>query len=172
MAFHADRREQGGAPAKKLRRWAFLAFIFLLPYVTWAEELRLRITWGGGRERQWQGVVTLSEGRFAELRPLGIEANEPASMYLEQGGRTDQRLIIRQRSSRAYDAFDVLVTAPLSARCMIQLTAVDAPDRPLNVEIPLADVVQEFVNKDLDGQGNRLLAIRAGRSIARWFNAR
>jgi hypothetical protein len=133
-----------------------------MPFIALAEELRLRVAWGGGRERQWQGIVTLSEGRFAEPKPLGIEADEPASMYLDQGGQFDrQRLIIRQRSSRAYDGFDVSIDAPLSARCTIQLTAADALDRPLTVEMPLSDVVEEFVNKDLDGQGNRLLATRA-----------
>ncbi len=35
------------------------------------------------------------------------------------------------------------------------------PDRPMTVEIPLSDVVEEFVNKDLDGQGNRILVTRA-----------
>jgi len=141
---------------------AILLLIFFMPLIALAEELRLRVAWGGGRERQWQGMVTLSEGRLAEPKPLGIEADEPASMYLDRDGQANQqRLIIRQRSSRAYDGFDVHVDAPLTARCTIQLTAADAPDRPLTVEIPLSDVVEEFFNKDLDGQGNRLLATRA-----------
>jgi hypothetical protein len=143
-------------------RWAVLAVIFFLPFTARAEQLRLRIAWGGGKERQWQGHVTLSQGRFVELRALGIEADEPGSMWLEGNGRTnEQRLIIWQRSLRAYDGFDVLIEAPLSAQCMIQLTAADEPDRRISVEIPLADVAEEFVNKDLDGQGNRLLATRA-----------
>ena len=123
---------------KNCARAALLALLAFLPFNLPAEELRLRVAWGGGRERQWQGIVTLSEGRLAEPKPLGIEADEPASMYLEPSGASNrQRLIIRQRSSRAYDGFDVLVDAPLSARCTIQLTAADAPDRPLTVEIPL-----------------------------------
>ncbi len=143
-------------------RAALLALIAFLPFNLRAEELRLRVAWGGGRERQWQGTVALSEGRFSEPTSLGIEADEPASMYLEPGGEINQqRLVIRQRSSRAYDGFDVLADAPLSARCTIQLTAADAPDRPLTIEIPLSDIVEEFVNKDLDGQGNRILVTRA-----------
>ncbi len=147
--------------------------IFMAAFVARAEELRLRIAWGGGRERQWQGIATLSEGHLSQPRPLGIEADEPASMYLESSSQTgQQQLIIRQRSSRAYDGFDILADAPLSARLTIQLTAADAPDRPLTVEMPLSDVVEEFVNKDLDGQGNRLLATRAGRSTAGGITAR
>jgi Glycosyl hydrolase-like 10 len=147
---------------KNCARAPLLALLVFAPFYLHAEELRLRVAWGGGRERQWQGTVTISEGRLAEPNPLGIEADEPASMYLESGGANSrQRLIIRQRSSRAYDGFDVLADAPLSARCTIQLTAADAPDRPVTVEIPLSDVVEEFVNKDLDGQGNRILVTRA-----------
>ncbi len=155
-------RRKAACWRKNFARAALLALLALASFNLHAEELRLRVAWGGGRERQWQGTVTLSEGRLAEPNPLGIEADEPASMYLEPSGPIgQQRLIIRQRSSRAYDGFDVLADAPLSARCTIQLTAADAPDRPLTVEIPLSDVVEEFVNKDLDGQGNRILVTRA-----------
>ena len=140
----------------------FPAIILLVSFTAWAEELRLRIAWGGGQERQWQGIVTLSEGRLADPKPLGIEADEPASMFLEQNDQTyQQRLVIQQRSSRTYDGLDISIDAPLSARCMIELTAADAPDRPLNLEIPLSDVVEEFVNKDLDEKGNRLVATRS-----------
>ena len=143
--------------------WAALAaMLWFAPAMLGAEELRLRVAWGGGRERQWQGEVTLSEGRLSEPNPLGVEADEPASMYLESDGPAgQQRLVVHQRSNRAYDGFDVLADAPLSARCTIKLTAADAPDRPLSIEVPLSDVVEEFVNKDLDGQGNRIMVTRA-----------
>jgi hypothetical protein len=133
-----------------------------MPLSVFAEQMRLRIAWGGGRERQWQGAVTLSEGQLEEPKPIGIEADEPASMYLEQSGQSDpQRLIIRQRSPRTYDGLDLIVNAPLSAQMTIQLTAADAADKPFTVEMPLSDIVEQFVNKDLDGQGNRILASRA-----------
>jgi hypothetical protein len=158
----ATARHTAACWRKNCARAALLAFLALMPFTALAEELRLRVAWGGGRERQWQGIVTLSEGKLAEPKPLGIEADEPASMYLDHGGRSGEtRLMIRQRSSRAYDGFDLLVDAPLSARCTIQLTAADASDRPITVEIPLSDVVEEFVNRDLDGQGNRILVTRA-----------
>jgi hypothetical protein len=125
------------------------------------EDLRLRVVWGGGRERQWQVIATLSEGRLAQPRPLGIEADEPGSMYLASAGGRGEQLVICQRSGRSYDGFDVMADAPLSARLTLQFTPGDAPGRPLSVEMALSDVVEEFVNKDLDGQGNRLLATRA-----------
>ena len=162
MPVFATARQMSECWRKNCACAALLALLAFMPLKLRAEELRLRVAWGGGRERQWQGTVTLSEGRLDEPNPLGIEADEPASMYLESDGPADQqRLVIHQRSSRAYDGFDVLADAPLSAHCTIQLTAADAPDRPLSFEIPLGDVVEEFVNKDLDGQGNRILVTRA-----------
>ena len=95
-----------GVLAKELRWAGLLALLAFMPLELRAEELHSRGL-GGGRERQWQGTVTLSEGRLDEPNPLGIEADEPASMYLESDGPADQqRLVIHQRSSRAYDGFD------------------------------------------------------------------
>ena len=48
---------------------------------------------GGGAERRWEGTIAVSRGTLSEPRPLGIEADEPGSMWLEDG-----RLAIRQRT--------------------------------------------------------------------------
>ena len=58
-------------------------------------NLRLRIAWGGGAERQWQGTIELERGTLSEAAPLGIEADEPGSIWLE-----DRRVMVRQRSLR------------------------------------------------------------------------
>ncbi|MDP1340591.1 hypothetical protein, partial [Klebsiella variicola] len=49
------------------------------------ETLDLRIAWGGGAEAQWQGFLAVTEGALSDPRPLGIEADEPGSMWLERG---------------------------------------------------------------------------------------
>ena len=36
-----------------------------------ADDLRLRIAWGGGAERLWQGTISLSEGALSEPAALG-----------------------------------------------------------------------------------------------------
>ena len=117
--------------------------------------MRLRIAWGGGAERRWQGAVALSEGTLAEPRLLGIEADEPGSMWLEAG-----RLVIRQRSPRTYDGVDLLVTAPPEANLLVRLSASDDPVQPDWVAIPLADLVGGFYSADLDDRANRLLVRR------------
>ncbi len=83
-----------------------------------AESLKLRIAWGGGAERIWQGKISLSEGRLDQPHPLGIEADEPGSMWIQDGA-----LVFRQRSPRTYDGVDLLVQAPLSAKLTIQMAS-------------------------------------------------
>jgi hypothetical protein len=140
------------------RGWLFapLLLMGLAPEGLSAAEMRVRLAWGGGDERLWNGTVSLTgEGTLSHLRPLGIEADEPGSMWI-QGGR----LIIRQRSVRAYDGVDVLVSAPLESRLLVQLTAVDTVEGPIEVEIPLTTLSGEVYEKGLDAQGSRLLVRR------------
>ncbi len=93
---------------------------------------------------------------------MGIEADEPGSMWLEgnpNGG--EQHLVIRQRSPRGYDGVELLVVAPISAKLLIQLSPADDSERAAAVAVPLADLSGEFVNRGIDSQGNRLLVMRA-----------
>jgi len=78
---------------------------------------RLRLAWGGGAERIWQGSIHVSDGQLAEVQPLGIEADEPGSIWLGPQG-----IEIHQRSVRAYDGLDFLVKADLDARLTIALS--------------------------------------------------
>jgi hypothetical protein len=117
--------------------------------------LRLRIAWGGGAERTWQGAIALSEGTLSELKPLGIEADEPGSIWLD-----GKQIRIRQPSVRAYDGVDVLVTAQLDARLTIWLASEQA-DTAKTVEMALRDLVGRSHNSTLDDVGNRLSVVRA-----------
>ena len=79
--------------------------------------LRLRITWGSGKSQQWRGTLRIDKGTFSEIRLLGLEADEPGSMEL------DNRVVhIDQRSPRSYDGADLLVTAPLDTKLSIELS--------------------------------------------------
>ena len=132
--------------------------------------LRLRIAWGGGAEHQWQGAVRLSQGTLSEVQPLGIEADEPGSIWIDssEAGGT---VLVRERSPRAYDGLDLLVTAELDARLVIELEAVDlqsAADDPRPAEAPtkslelaLKDLITESHKTQLDSSGNRLLVMRS-----------
>ena len=115
-----------------------------------ADEFRLRISWGG-QDRQWYGTVWLSEGTIHDPQPLGVEPDEPGSMWLDQG-----RLVIRQRSPRNYDAVDLLVRAPRQAKLAVQLTAVGDKPSDTWIEAPLDSILKERFGAKLDDRGNRL----------------
>ncbi|HVU89030.1 MAG TPA: family 10 glycosylhydrolase [Pirellulales bacterium] len=116
--------------------------------------MRLRLEWGGGREQLWRGTVALDEGALSAPTPLGIEADEPASIWIDSGN-----LRIQPRSARAYDGVDLDVTAPLTAMLRVNLSgAADAA--ATDVEVPLAQVAHEPFAVSLDALGSRLLVRR------------
>src|SRR4030042_237374 len=72
------------------------------------------------------------------------------------------KIVVRERSPRLYDGFDVLLDAPVDrAKLRVQLAADDDKKPPVVIEIPLADVLDRSVSTDLDQQGTRLLVRRA-----------
>jgi hypothetical protein len=126
-----------------------------------ADDMRVRIAWGGGSDRVWQGTISISDGSLAEAQPLGVEADEPGSMWLAGDAAGSQKLVIHQRSPRGYDGVDVLVTAAPTAKLRVHFSAADDAARVATVETSLADLSGEGVNKELDNHGNRLLLMRA-----------
>jgi len=121
--------------------------------------LRLRIAWGGGAEhaeRQWRGTVRLDKGQFVELAPLGIEADEPGSMWIDGGVAH-----IEERSLRAYDAFDAVANAPFDAVCTVMLEAIGTPGLSKTVEVPLTQLTIGAHTSALDEAGNRLFVTRS-----------
>jgi hypothetical protein len=121
-----------------------------------AEQTRIRLAFGGGEGRVWRATISVSEGTLSDPRPLGIEADEPGSMWIEQGA-----LVVRQRGPRGYDGVDVTVVAPPSAKLTLLFTPADKDDEPKSIEIPLAELGDEYASWELDQRGNRLLAMRA-----------
>jgi len=146
--------------AAALCRSALVLLVVLTSRALMADDLRVRIAWGGGSDREWQGTIGVSEGSISEPRPLGIEADEPGSMWLDGNSDASRRLVIRQRSPRGYDGVDLLVAAPAGAKLLVRLSGVDDSGQAATIEAPLADLSGEFVNKELDNCGNRLLVMR------------
>jgi hypothetical protein len=69
-------------------------------------------------------------------------------------------LAIAPRSPRSYDGVDLLVTAPLDASLIVDLSPRDGPARPA-IEWPLARLAKTFQQADLDDQKNRLVGQRS-----------
>ncbi|HEY2411003.1 MAG TPA: family 10 glycosylhydrolase [Pirellulaceae bacterium] len=119
-------------------------------------DVRIRIAWGGGEARSWQGTIQLSEGTLSEVQPLGLEVDEPGSMLLID----DKTLHVFPRTPRSYDGLDLRVQAPQEAKLLLQLDA-DATARQPPIEFPLLRVIKELARHDLDDRNNRLLAQRS-----------
>ncbi len=135
-----------------------LALAIAMTASTQAAEvaLRLRISWGGGAERIWNGAVRMPGGTLADLTALGIEADEPGAVWLHEGSEVD----IRQRSLRGYDGIDVLVRGDTTAKLMIELSS-DGATQPEQVEIPLDELIDGVHTSTLDDTGNRLSVTRS-----------
>jgi hypothetical protein len=124
-------------------------------------DLQLRIAWGGGSRRQWTGTITLTEGKLNLHRPLGVEADEPGSIWVEEN-----RLEIRQPSPREYDGVDIFVQAPLTAKLLVSMSA-DPRAPPVQQEVMLGDLVSKPYSGQLDELRNRILIRRAPGDILR-----
>ena len=117
--------------------------------------LRLRLAWGGGESRAWQGIIRLSEGRILEFSPLGLEADTPGSMWLTEQGD----LRVASRSPRSYDGCDITIDAPTQGRILVEFNGSDG--QPLSVvEVQIAKAAKTLQQKSLDEQKNRVLIQR------------
>ncbi len=117
--------------------------------------MRVRLAWGDGAATRWQGSISLSAGELTAPVPLGIEADESGSMWIEDGA-----LQIAGRSPRRYEGVDLTIAAPDDAQLVVQLGAHDG-DVGKSLSIPVADLLDETVTLELDEQDNRLVARRA-----------
>src|SRR5262245_59723291 len=119
-------------------------------------DVRVRIAWGGGDARPWQGTIRISEGTLSDVTPLGLEPDAPGSMRLADSATVR----IYPRTPRSYDGCALRVQAPPDAKLLVELYTDQVPSAaPL--QLPLAQVIREFTQFDLDDHMNRLLAQRA-----------
>ncbi|MBX3413582.1 MAG: family 10 glycosylhydrolase [Pirellulales bacterium] len=143
---------------------ALLVFALTAIAPAMAEEvsLRLRIAWGGGAERRWEGRVAIEGAKLAEPVALGVEADEPGSIWLEEGA-----IVVQARSPRNYDGLDVTITAPAESKLVVALGSADSTTVPAPIEVTLEQLLKEEFNATLDEQGNRLLVRRAPGDLLR-----
>lgn len=155
-------RARIGAGSRWLALLGALALAWL-PAATAGEiDARIRIAWGGGEPRPWQGTIQLSSGTLSDVLPLGLEPDAPGSMQITGEGT----IRIQPRSPRSYDGCDLRVQGPENAKLIVTLWAAGAPPGGA-VEVPLAKVLRGFAQYDLDERKNRLLAQRSPGDVLR-----
>ncbi len=174
--FEWPRRGEVAQHARGTKR-ILIGIFAIFCVVLWASHanadptVHLRIAWGGSaeRQRQWQGSVSLDRGTLEIERPLGSEADEPGSMWIEGGA-----LEINERSSRLYDGVDVIVTAPADAMLALKFRDAQDPATLVETSAPLAEIVGKSADnpgkplvKELDKNKNRLLVRRTPGDLLR-----
>jgi hypothetical protein len=102
-----------------------------------AEEglVRVRVEWGGGAARVWSGLLEVDEGRFGAIDGLGVDGEQPGTMW------ADGRVVwIQRRAGRIYDGFDVEIRA--GAAAVLRLTLQSRGDPPVRTkfDVPLAEL--------------------------------
>src|SRR5690349_11483685 len=71
-------------------------------------NVRLRFAWGSGGQSplKWTGKITAAGAKFADLQPLGVEADEAAALRLD-----GEQILITPLVRRAFDGCDVTIRA-------------------------------------------------------------
>ncbi len=116
--------------------------------------LRVRLEWGGGVERAWQGLLQVDPGALATPQSLSFDSDAPGSLRVETG-----KIYIQSTRKRTYDGCDVSLIATAEATLRLQLS--DESGFVKTVELPVARLLDEAMNVPLDEHGNRLFARRA-----------
>jgi len=143
--------------------WTLLAGV--APTTTAAAEsarpVRVRLEWGGGASRLWSGVVETRNARLENPVSLGIEADEPGTIWVDAS-----TLWLRRRSVGVYDGFDVTVIGGDDAALVVTLQSTDPSTGERSellrqrFEIRVADVTNEPRVTALGSDGTRLAVRR------------
>jgi hypothetical protein len=137
---------------------SLLALIVLLvsgSAIATENTLTIRVVWGGGQAQQWLGSVQLEKGRVLRMEALGVEADEPGSMWI-----WDDALFVRQRSLRTFDGVDLTVQADPADVLVLDLRPNEDGARGKRIQVPLTTLISAHHQEALDEKGNRLLVSR------------
>ncbi|NMC20884.1 MAG: hypothetical protein GYA33_10745, partial [Thermogutta sp.] len=120
-----------------------------------AEEVGLRISWGGETPLAWRGEIAVDEGSIRDWRPIGSEVDEAAAVVWQDG-----RLVLDAPSPRFFDGVDIWVEGNEAAAVRVSVGAGGGP-APAPLSFRLGDPARPPVYQaDLEGEGNRLYVER------------
>lgn len=128
----------------------------ILPDPTRNYSLSLRLTWGGGANKAWQGEVRLTGGRIDGFVNLGREAEDSGTFELR--GNT---LEIHQLNAFPYGGCDLKLTAPAHAEIAFELAPRDSPTEVKRHSVRIDQLFAQPVSYSLDDQQNRLHCARS-----------
>ncbi len=114
-------------------------------------EVRLRISFGGGKPRAWQGQIRITndDAQFQSLAPLGLSAQ--ANAAISQRGNA---ILVSHQSETDYNAVDVSVRGSLAAELSFDILAADDPSIRTQYSVRLIDLLRRPAGQALDQEGN------------------
>lgn len=159
--------------ARGRRRWTSALALLVcalggwLCEASWAAEsspieLRLRMAWGAGSRRHWEGTLRVAGATITDLHDIGVAENSAGSKYVD--GDT---IHIRPPGPTQYDGMDFTIRGDREARVVVELKPLDQPDAITRIDTPLAHFVDLYENQLLDEFDNRLLLRRAPGDVLR-----
>ncbi len=151
------------------RRIAMLCWCALILAMGWAngaiatdqgnrvsDGLGLRIVWGGGHPTTWIGSISVSEGEFTNLVPLGLETDDNVSI-----ASAGSRLRIRQSTPGTYNGCDIQANTDFDAKLNFEFSSLENPSIHWSHQVALRDVIRGSSTFELDGQNNRIVVQRS-----------
>jgi hypothetical protein len=123
-------------------------------------KLRLRITWGGGVARTWQGRIWVDHGTVSNPTILSLDPKSPGSMFLEQN-----QLNIQSKSASSFGAVDIDVSGPPNANIFFEFTAIGDQwterTSPVRSSVAFSELLNGAYGTPIDSQNNRIHFVRA-----------
>ena len=117
----------------------------------------LRISWGGGEVARWKIEVESSTGPVKKILPLGLAADTPGSMFLDQGVA-----VIEQPSAGVYNGIELHVENQVECNLTITMVDADQPAIQFQKTIALAELLPgKAIGVPVDDRQNRLNIARS-----------
>lgn len=114
------------------------------------QDLRFRVSWGGGLPQTWTGTVTVVNGELSNPAPLSLEAE--ANATIEKSGNV---LNVQQWSKTTYGGFDFSLAGDGDTRVVLDLSSIEQPASRYEQTLSLKQLLSGVVAGEIDSIGNR-----------------
>ncbi|MCA9218347.1 MAG: hypothetical protein KDB27_35000 [Planctomycetales bacterium] len=116
-------------------------------------DLRLQIEWWGGDAQAWDGLISIDQGRFSHLKPLGLDESSSGSIFLRR-----RQLIVEQAARLTYNGATTTVTGNEDSKLRIEFVGSDDTSaKVFSVTLrELAELTNSSKSFSLDASGNKI----------------
>lgn len=119
------------------------------------EQIRLRFSWGGGSAQTWSGKITVSQGSFSNVAPLGLTSDAPADVALVDGD-----VLIRHGTTSNYGGGDVTLAGGPKSQVSIVLSSIETPEAKFERTFTFDELTAGTIGGEIDLLGNRCSVTR------------